>query len=253
MKTSIRLPAICRFCTIATTAVLCTVFAARAASPVKITPEVATTVDLTAEIQALLTTIEERVASAESYNDYREQLKRQALQIAILSQALAEHESESPLKKSAPSLRNAALTLSRTMSHEDAVQVLPRLKDARDGKLTGTPAIDAEWEKLARASTLMHAMKERSESIRRALRRPKDPEVESRNATAIALMILAVHGDTHAVKNPADKGVWQSTCIELQGHMSHAAAAIKARDSSAADHFRMGMEACDRCHQKFKP
>lgn len=233
--------------------VLCTVFAARAASPVKITPAVATIADLTAEIQTLLTSIEEHIASVESYNDYREQMKRQSLQIAILSQALAEHESDSPLKKSAPGLRNAALTLARAMSHDEAVQVLPRLKEARDGKLTGTPAIDAEWEKLGRASTLMHAMKERSDSIRRALRRPKDPEAESRHAMAIALMILAVHGDLHAVKSPADRGVWQETCVELQGHMSRAAAAIKARDSAAADHFRLGMEACDRCHQKFKP
>lgn len=253
MKTQQPIRAVCQVGMIVAAGVLCTVFAALAASPVKITPEVATIVDLTAEIQTLLTTIEERVASVESYNDYRDQLKRQSLQIAILSQALAEHESDSVLKKRAPSLRNAALTLARATSHDEAVQVLPRLKEARDGKLTGTPAIDAEWEKLGRASTLMRAMKERSESIRRALRRPKDPEAESRNAMAIALMILAVHGDLQAVKNPADRGDWQETCIELQGHMSRAAAAIKTRDSVAADHFRLGMEACDRCHQKFKP
>lgn len=233
--------------------VLCTVFAAMAAAPVKITPEVAAIADLTAEIQTLLTTIEERVTSMESYNDYRDQLKRQSLQIAILSQALAEHESDSMMKKSAPSLRNAALTLARASSHEEAMQVLPRLKEARDGKSTGTPAIDAEWEKLGRASTLMHAMKERSESIRRALRRPKEPEAESRHAMVIGLMALAVHGDLQAVKNPADRGLWQEICVDLQGHMSLAAAAIKARDTAAADHFRLGMEACDRCHQKFKP
>lgn len=253
MKTKKPIRAACEFGMSVAAGVLIMVLAAMAAAPVKITSDVATITDLTAEIQALLTTVEERVASVESYNDYRDQLKGQSLQIAILSQALAEHELDSTMKKSAPSLRNAALTLARATSHDEAVQVLRRLKEARDGKLTGTPATDAEWEKLGRASTLMHAMKERSESIRRALRRPKNPELESRNAMAIALMILAVHGDLRAVKNPTDRGAWQEACIELQGHMSRAAAAIKTRDSAAADHFRLGMEACDRCHQKFKP
>ncbi len=224
-----------------------------AAPPVKLTNDVASPADLTAEVGSLLAAADQGLASVESYNDRRDQLKRQAIQIAILAQALAEHEIDSPLKKSAPGLRNAALALARAASFDEAAPALARLKEAAEGKLSGTPAVEADWGKLARAGFLMPAMKERSESIRRALRRPKDPDMESRHAMAIALMILAVHGDTQAVKNPADKPAWQECCVELQGHMSRAAAAIKARNDSAVDHFRLGMEACDKCHQKFKP
>ena len=238
---------------VGTVGAMLTVWSVYAAAPVKITPEVASVADLTAEAHTMLTSVEQMLASAESYNERHDQLKQQAVQIAIFAQALTEHEGESPLKKSAPSLRNAGLALARAKSYEEAGPVLPRLKEAMEGKISGTPAADAEWGTLARAATLMHTMKERSEAIRKGLRRPKDPDLESRNATAIALMILAVHGDTQAVKNAADKPVWQEMCLEVHGQMSLTAAAIKTRNSSAADHFRLGMEACDKCHQKFKP
>ena len=228
-------------------------WAAMAAPPVKITSEVATPVDLTAEVVALSSSIEQAVETPESFDEQRESLKRKALQIAILAQALAEHEMDSPLKKSAPGLRNAALALARTTTVEEARQTKARLNEALEGKLSGTPAVEAEWGKLTRAGSLMPVLKERSDAIRRALRRPKDPELESRNAMTIAVLILAVHGDTGSAKNAADKSAWQEISLELQGHMSRAAAAIKARDSSTADHFRLGMEACDKCHLKFKP
>ena len=232
---------------------LVAVWAANAAPPLKITADVASIADLTAESQALLTSIEQSLATEESYNGRREPLRRQAIQIAIFAQALAEHDGDSPEKRTAPGLRDSALGLARAMSFDEASQALPSVKAALAGQQRGTPTVEADWGKLARAGTLMHVMKERSEAIRRGLRRPKDPEVESRHATAIALMILVVHGDTHAVKSPVDKQAWQDICLELQGHMSLAAAAIKTRDNSAADHFRLGMEACDKCHQKFKP
>ena len=232
---------------------LAAVCAVHAAPPVKITADVASIEDLTAETQALLTSMEQSLATEESYNNRRDQLKRQAVQIAIFAQALAEHDDDSPVRKSAPGLRTAALGLARAMSFVEASQGVSHVKGALAGQQIGTPVVEADWGKLARAGILMPAMKERSEAIRRGLRRPKDPQVESRHAMAIALMILAVHGDTHAVKIPADKAAWQEACLELQGHMSRAAATIKTRHESAADHFRLGMEACDKCHQKFKP
>lgn len=229
------------------------VWTANAAAPVKINTEIASPVDLTAEIDSLLTTIRESTLTAESYADQQQQVKRNAIQIAIFAQTLAEHETESPLKKSAPALRNASLALVRTTSYEEGLQSLARMREAMEGKLSGTPAVDIEWSKLASASMLMPILKARSESIRRNFRRPKDPDVESRNATAIALLALATHGDLHLAKTPAERTAWQDACLELQTNMSRAASAIKGRDSSAADHFRLGMEACDKCHQKFKP
>ena len=226
---------------------------ASAAPPVKLTNDVATTADLTAEVRSLLTTIDQGLAVPESYNERQGQLKRAAVQIVILAQALADHAGDSPVKLAAPSLRNSAIGLARASTYDEAMAILPRLKESLDGKSSGTPAVEVDWGKLSRAGAMMGIMKERSESVRKALRRPKDPEVESRHAMAIALMALVVHADPQAVKNPADLPAWQEASVELQQQMSRAAAAMKRQDGTAADHFRMGMEACDKCHLKFKP
>jgi hypothetical protein len=125
--------------------------------------------------------------------------------------------------------------------------------EAMEGKHSGTPVVEIDWNKLTRANAVMPMLKERSEAVRKGLRRPKDTEIESRNAMAMAVLALTLHGDSHLAKTPADKTAWQDYCLELQAHMSQAAAAIKSRDAAAVEHFRMGMEACDKCHQKFKP
>ena len=92
----------------------------KAAAPTKITSAVASPGDLTAEVHTLLTSVEQSLDSVDSYNNRHESMKRQALQIALLSQGLAEHESDSPLKKPAPAMRNAALMLSRVGSFDEA-------------------------------------------------------------------------------------------------------------------------------------
>jgi hypothetical protein len=225
---------------------------ATAALPIKITNDVATPADLEAEVQSLLKSIEPLMVSAESYRDGQEQLKRQSVQIAILAQALAQHESDSPLKPAAESLRNAALGLSRASNSDEAGRLFAAIQSAAEGKTVATDAA-SEPPKIASASSMMHAMKQRAETIRKSFRKPKDPEVESRHAMMIALMSLCVHDDSRAVKNPDVLPQWKAASLEVQQHMSRAAIAIKTRHESAANEFRLGMEACDKCHLQFKP
>ena len=222
-----------------------------AAPPTKIS-EVASVDDLVAEVAARMSDIELALASAESYRERLESMKRSATHLAICAQALAEHESDSKLKASGPDLRDAALAIARSTSFDDATKTLPALKAAFAGKASGTAKVDYDWSKLSRLGSVMSALKSRSESLRRAMRKPGDPVEDSRHATAMALLALVAHVDTHAVKDPADKPRWRELSLELQRHMTKAAAAIKARDESAPDHFRLGMETCNTCHEKFK-
>ena len=224
---------------------------ALAAPPTKIS-QVASTDDLLAEVAARQSDIEQSLVSPESYRDRLDSMRRSATHLAICAQALAEHESDSKLKASGPDLRDAALTIARSTSFDDAVKTLPALKAAAAGKASGTAKVEYDWSKLARLGSVMSALKSRSESLRRAMRKPGDPAEDSRHATAMALLALVAHGDTHAVKDPADQPRWRELSLEMQRHMTRAAAAIKARDESAADHFRLGMETCNTCHEKFK-
>lgn len=225
---------------------------ATAALPIKITNDVASPADLVAEVQSLLKSIEPSMASPESYRDGHEQLKRQSVQIAILAQAIAQHEGDSPLKPAAESLRNAALGLSRAGSFDEAGRLLTAVKLASEGKPVAADPVP-EPARIASASSMMHAMKQRAEALRKSFRRPKDPEEESRHAMMIALMSLCVHDDSRAVKSPEDVPQWKAASLEVQQHMSRAALAIKTRHESGAIEFRLGMEACDKCHLQFKP
>lgn len=222
-----------------------------AAPPTKIS-EVASVDDLVAEVAARMSDIELALASAESYRERGDSMRRSATYLAICAQALAEHESDSKLKPSGPDLRDAALAIARSTSFDDATKVLPALKAASNGKASGTATVEYDWGKLSRLGSVMSALKLHRESLRRALRKPGDPVEDSRHATAMALLALVAHGDTHAVKDPADKPRWRELSLELQRHMTKTAAAIKARDESAPDHFRLGMETCNTCHEKFK-
>ncbi len=223
-----------------------------AAPPTKLS-EVASTDDLVAEATARLTDVEQALASAESYKERLDSMRRSATYLAICAQALAEHEADSKLKQSGPDLRDAALAIARSRSYDEATKALPALKAAAAGKASGTVTVEYDWSKLARLGSVMSAMKSRSESLRRAMRKPGDPTEDSRHATAIALLALVAHGNTHAVKNPDDKPRWRELSLEVQRHFTKAATAIKAKDESAGDHFRLGMEACNTCHEKFKP
>ena len=225
---------------------------ALAAPPTKLS-EVASTDDLMAEATARLSDIEQALESAESYRERLDSMRRSATHLAICAQALAEHEADSKLKQSGPDLRDAALVIARSQSYDEARKTLPALKSAAGGKSRGTAKVEYNWSELSRFGSVMSVMKSRSESLRRAMRKPGDPAEDSRHATAIALLALVAHGDTHAVKDPADKPRWQELSLEVQRHFTKAATAIKARDESAADHFRLGMEACNTCHEKFKP
>ena len=64
-----------------------------------------------------------------------QQLKRQAVQIAIFSQALADYDSDTTLKKTAPEIRDAALAVGASPVQAVFHHVLPL---ALPGILTGT-------------------------------------------------------------------------------------------------------------------
>lgn len=224
---------------------------ALAAPPTKLS-EVASTDDLVAEVAARLSEIEHALTSAGSYRERLDSMRRSATHLAICAQALADHEADSKLKQSGPDLRDAALAIALSRSYDEAARTLPALKAAAEGKTNGTATVEYDWSKLSRLGSVMSAMKSRSESLRRAMRKPGDPAEDSRHATAIALLALVAYGDAHAVKDPADKPRWQELSLEVQRHFTKTATAIKAKDESAPDHFRLGMEACNTCHEKFK-
>src|SRR6478609_4167509 len=75
------------------------------ANGLKLRSDVATTADLQAEILVLIAEVKTSVASIEAYQGDSNKLRRTVVQLAVLAQALATHEEDSPLKGVAPTIR----------------------------------------------------------------------------------------------------------------------------------------------------
>jgi hypothetical protein len=209
--------------------------------------------DLVAEAAAKGAQIEPFLASAEAYQQNADKLKASASLLAVIGQALAEHPQDSKLKAAGPSLRDAAIALARSENYDDAKSAWPKVQAALAGKADGKVPVDFDWAKLSKMHPAMEEMNARSSQLRRLLRRPKDAAVDSRHASAIALLAVTAYADTHEVKNPADLPQWRELATALQQHMSAAAAAIKAKDTmQATQRFQAGMETCTKCHDAFQ-
>lgn len=220
------------------------------APPLKL-DAVGSAVDLAAEAAAKGTEIETQLASADAYQEATDKVRQSASLLAVLGQALAEHPQDSPLKKSGPDLRDAAIVIARAKTYEDAKAALPKLQAALKGESSGAAA-EFNWAKLTRMHPAMEEMNQRSSQLRRVLRRPKDPAADSRHALAIAVLAVATHADTHEVKNPADTPKWHAFAAQLQQHFSDTAAKIQAKDTAAANTaFLAGMATCKECHEVF--
>lgn len=224
-----------------------------AAPPIPL-DKVAPAEDLEAEAKALGPQLATWLASAEAYQENTDKLRQTASLLAVMGQALAEHPQASALKTTGPSIRQAAMTIARSKSYDEAKAAWPQLQQALAGEAAGEIPVEYDWAKLTRMHPAMEEMNQRASQLRRLLRRPKDPAADSRHATAIALLAVTAYADTHEVKNPADTPRWHEFAEALQKHMSASAAAIKAKQTAEANReFLAGMETCNKCHEVFHP
>jgi len=197
--------------------------------------------------------ISQALATPEAFKEGAPGVKQSASLVAVLGQALAEHPEDSALKQAGPSIRDAAIALARAASYEDAQTAWPKLAAALKGEVSADAAKEFNWAKLSRMHPMMEEMNARAAKFRRVLRRPKDPDADSRHVMAIALGAITTHADTHEVKDPNDLPQWHAWAEELYDHMAKSATAVRAKDTEAAKtHFNAGMETCQKCHDKFQ-
>ena len=223
-----------------------------AASMTKLS-DVASTEDLTAEVSALVEELERGLASEDSFPATAGKLRRAAVQLALLSQALSEHDEESKFQQKGAALRDAALQLAQSRSYEESCRSIATLKQAVEGSGSTTAKPEYDWAKIASLRLLMDSLRERTDLVRKALRRPKDPAAESRQASVMAILALAI--DAHAKGNPSreEQPDWHQSSGDLQKFLTKTARAIRSGERDAAlEHFSAAQQACDRCHEKFK-
>lgn len=232
--------------------VVCLLGTAFAEAPLKL-DAVGTAASLIAEATEKVDELTKQLETAEAYKEAEGPVKQSASLVALIGQALAEHPEASTLKTSGPSIRDAAIKVARAGSYDDAKAAFPALQAALKGEVNPAAKAEFDWAKLTKMHPIMEEMNARATKFRRVLRRPKDPEADSRHVAAIALAAISSHADTHEVKDPADLPQWHAWATELYTHMTASAAAVRAKDiDKAKEHFNAGMETCTKCHDKFQ-
>ena len=215
--------------------------------------EVVSIEDLTAEIPLAIDEIERSLISEESFEKSAAKSRRLAVQLAIFAQALTEHDQDSSLKSRGPAVRDAAIQFSQTQAYPDARRHFESLKGFVDGEGSAIAKIEYDWSQLGSPRLLMDAMRDRSDVIRKGLRRPKDPVFESRQAAMMAVLALAIDEQANRWKNAEERPFWHSVSRDLQRSLTQTAQAIRSQDGSAAlQNFTAAHAACDRCHEKLK-
>ncbi len=226
--------------------------AARAGLPVKLS-NVVSAADLEAEIIAQRDEIASGLASPDSFQSGTGKRQLATTQLAVLSQALAEHDTDTKLKAAAPAVRDAALQIRQAASYADAQNGLNALNAALEGHGLTSAKVVYDWAKLAKTRMLMESLRDRTDQIRKALRRSKDPAAESRQASTMAVLGLAVSAHAEEITNPSDRPMWNEWSLEFQREMTLTAAALRRQDAPAVlEHFKAAQASCDKCHETFK-
>ncbi len=207
--------------------------------------------DLVAEAEAKLKDLDGLIA------DYTKNKKKQIPQaagtLAILAQAIAEHDEESAMKKSAADVRDAAISIAKAGSEDDAKKGLEAAKAAAGGKAGGAK-VEHAWDKLADMDSLMAEVSGRNGKLRKALRKaPDDHAAVSRDASVLAVLALVIDADTHDVKDKADIEKWKKYSKDLQSSMTKISAALKAKDDAGAKkEFLDSAKSCNACHTEIR-
>lgn len=222
------------------------------AAPVTKLSDVISAQELEAEIAATVAELDAATASDEAFQAAKGKLSLTAAQLAVFCQALAESDGTSKLKTAAPSIRDAAIQFGQSASLNDAKQRFNAIKSAAESTAT-VAKVEFEWANLARKRTLMECLRQRTDQVRKAMRRPKDPVIESRHASAMAVVALAIAAQADDLPNEADRLLWNDWSLELQREMTLTAAAMREKNApQVLEHFKAAQTACDRCHEKFK-
>lgn len=216
--------------------------------------EVAPLDDLVYEVNDRIEELDELLTSAESFEDKKDSEVRRAFGVlAVIGQAIAEHKEHSKTKIQGPALREAARSFSPKSSYEEAKAALEAVRQAQAGEASGEATVEHDWAKLINMHPMMEEIEERSGSINRVVRRPRGRPDEPVHASVIAVLTVAMHADTHEVKDPGRIPVWHELAREYLNQMTGVAQAIREKDKeTAGELMRQATGTCDRCHEEFR-
>lgn len=213
----------------------------------------ATIQELEDEAQARVTELESLLADESDYDEKQKRIEQVASMLAVMAQAMADHESESPRQPFAPDVREAALTIASAKEFTEANAGFAAAREALNGTSSRSAAKDVDWAKLVKQRDIMEEMEVRMLQLQRILRRPKDLEKQSLHATAVAVSNFTTLVDTQHVKEPEKLPAWNQLSRQMIDDLKTLATAMKNNQLMEAQAaFKATRATCVECHRQFK-
>ncbi len=235
------------------------------AKPAKTPPVVLSKIislaDLHDEASAQLALAKQYLDTKKSYADSaKHELPRAAGVLAVIGQAISQHDSRPTDRKPADRppingsmLRDTALKLATSKTQAEALSLLPTLQAIINGRSSRTTASRRSWKGLISLHHVMEELNSRNSRLRRAVRRSRDPKLDSRNAATMSLLGLVVLDDTHEVKDKTRLPKWNQYSVDFQANAAATAAALRSGDKKLIKTLYLkAAKACADCHSDFR-
>ena len=220
--------------------------------------EVAPAESLQAAAVDKIENLQKYVADADTFGKSGRNLKRDAGVLAVLAQAIAEHDQDSSLKKSAIPLRDAALKLAAATSHSDAAQSFESITAAQAGQ-AGDGELNRDWAQLIDFDSLMAEVNLRNRNVGRSERKMRRGlgqqarDEAARDADILAVLSLVVQADTHEIKEGGDVAGWKKYAADERTAAIETAAAFRTNDAKGVQSAYAALrKSCSGCHKDYR-
>jgi hypothetical protein len=184
----------------------------------------------------------------------RDKISAKAASTAGLAQAVLDHPDAKTAKSLGDYVRESAKRLAESDSHAAAKRHLGEVKLAAEGKPLGYDSMtEDDWYNVMTMEHMMEEMNQLQNDLRRTIRRLNDPEAESLDALAAAVLSLACKENLDYVGGDEDEAAWKNMSQQLYDEYRLMSVAMRKKDSDAARaHHANAARLCTECHDKFR-
>ncbi len=213
----------------------------------------APTADLLAEAKDQIEALKTLLDSEEVYKEKTDEIRRTASLLRMLGQFLFLHPDSKEHRWMGTNLVGGAVRLLKSDNFAAAKKAQARLDEAFKPQTEKRDPENTPWKELVSMEDMMHIVNERNSQVRRAARRSRKPEEDSRNAQTIALLSLVMAEKTEHLKTQAEKDAWKKFALDYQQGMADVARAFKEKDKDGIQkHLALATKACNDCHAQFR-
>ncbi|HSG71395.1 MAG TPA: hypothetical protein VLA12_13325 [Planctomycetaceae bacterium] len=230
------------------------VFAGRPAPMMlKLTASVA---QLEAAIARNVTALETLLAEEKNFSDNltRDKISAKAASIAGLAQAILDHPDAESAKSLGNYVRESAKRLADSDSYANAKLRLGEVKLALSGKPLGYDALaEDDWYNVMTMEHMMEEMNQIQNDLRRTIRRSSDPEADSLDAVAAAVLAMACTENLDYTADEKDEAAWKEMSTQLVNEYRLLGEAMRKKETKTAQtHHANAAKLCTACHDKFR-